>query len=94
MRQVLRGLLALLALAGLVAGAGIVVQLAHQGHKLADAAAAREAGYFVGGGHEVRLLAMNDFHDGEKNVVLNTAQAARLQLGPALRKKSVVWYHG
>ena len=67
------GLLALCAFLGLATGAGIVVQLAHQRHELTNAAAAREAGYFVGRGHEAGLLAVNDFHNREQNVVLDTA---------------------
>jgi hypothetical protein len=83
-------LLLLPVLLGLVPGAGIVVQLAHQRHELADAAAAREARYFIGSGHEARLLAVNDFHDRKEDVVLHTAEAAGLQPGSALGKESVV----
>ena len=88
----LRGLLVLLVLPGGGAGAGIVVQLAYQRYELADAAAAREAIYFIGRsrGAKRHVLTVDDFHDGEKNIVLDAAQAAFLQRGETVRKRGVV----
>ena len=76
-------MLALLVLAaGFVTGAGIVVQLAHQRHQLAEAAAARETVDFIGGRGDrpdgVFSLAMNDFHDRKKDIVLHAAQLAEV----------------
>lgn len=91
----LGGLLVGFAQAGGGVGAGIVVQLAHQWQQLADAAAARKTGDFIGrrgGLWRARGLAMNNFHDGEKNIVLHPTQAALVRRRLFVGENGGLWH--